>query len=116
MLSYLDVGVAVGGRVVPEAEVAVLDEARGVAFRSSSHLPHGSCRGSKRCKRDNVVKSVIDHRELVTKDEPRLGKGEQLRRLLSMSPRPRHAGTFPQVGSPAEEGLDKKSADIVIHK
>ena len=37
MLSSLDAGVAVGGRVFSEAEVAVLDEARGVAFRSS-HL------------------------------------------------------------------------------
>ena len=38
MSSNLDVGIAVGGRVLPEAEVAVLDEARGVALRSHSHL------------------------------------------------------------------------------
>ena len=32
-ISGLDAGVAVVGRVFSEAEVAVLDEARGVAFR-----------------------------------------------------------------------------------
>ena len=101
MFSNLYAGVAVGGRVLSEAEVAVLDEARGVAFRNSihpAHGSHGSCRESKRCKRDTVVESVIDHREFVTKDEPRLGEGEQLRRPLRMPP---PAGTFPQVGSPS---------------
>ena len=105
MFSNLDAGVAVGGRVLSEAEVAVLDEARGVAFRSSIHPPahgsHGSCRESKRCKRDTVVESVIDHREFVTKDEPRLGEGEQLRRPLRMRPPP--PALSPKSGPRAEK-------------